>query len=374
MNATGAPLNPVNENALYIAPIRPMATSNIMCYNTATKEVSYTNTLSTLSVSSLTADYITTTFLNDLTLAFDGNGNIKMGDQTTGDFPIGAYAIALGAGAGNSAGSSGQADNAIAIGRDSGNESQGTDAIAIGQNSGSGTQGTNAVSIGRSAGQSGQGSNSVAVGYQASQVGSGFDTVAIGNSAGKTSIAQGSIAIGANAGLLNLGSNAIAIGKNAVTVGTGVSAGGIVLNATGVALNPAQTSSLYVKPVRLVQTSNAYQMSPMLYNATTSEVTYGSFFFTAVRVTAPTTISLLTTLRGRTYIATSAGAQTLTVTNSLTANDTGFYVVIVNGNATGGGDITISGATGNTIVHNKTATNNGGQVHLYWTGTALQAF
>jgi hypothetical protein len=436
MNATGAPLNPVNENALYVAPIRNAQNSNILCYNTATKEVSYTNTLSTLSVNSLTADTITTRLLNDLTIAKDALTNIKVGDAFTGEFPAGNYAIAIGGSAGG--GAIGQGDNAIAIGNTAGLDTQGVDAIAIGTSSGgasqgdgcvaignnagastqgansvaigtsagsstqqssavaigegagSVTQGTRAVAIGRESGTSTQGINAVAVGWRAGNLNQGLNATAVGRDAGQTtqgtgacafgigagstSQGLGSVAIGESAGLANLGSNSIAIGRFATTVG-GSLAQTIVLNAAGVALSPAQASSLYVKPVRAVQTSNAYQMSPMLYNATTSEVTYGTSFFTAVRVTAPSSNALTAVLRGRVFIATSAGAQTLTFTTAgLTANDVGFFVSVKNGNAVGTGDITIAGATGNLTVHNPTATSSGGIVYLYWTGSALQSF
>jgi hypothetical protein len=80
-------------------------------------------------------------------------------------------------------------------------------------------------------------------------------------------------------------------------------------------------------------------------------------------------------MRGRTYIATSTGAQNLTFTTAtLTANDVGFFVLVKNGNATNGGDITIVGATGNVLIHNKTLTASGGVGYLYWNGTALIAY
>ena len=89
----------------------------------------------------------------------------------------------------------------------------------------------------------------------------------------------------------------------------------------------------------------------------------------------PATVALATTSRGRTYIVTSAGAQTLTFTTAtLTANDVGFFVLVKNGNGSLGGDITIAGATGNTVVHNQTAVQNGQVVICYWTGSALVAY
>ena len=121
--------------------------------------------------------------------------------------------------------------------------------------------------------------------------------------------------------------------------------------------------------------ATAYQNSLVMYNSVAGGVTYDTNAYTCVVVTAPSTNALATTMRGRTYIATSTGAQNLTFTTAtLTANDVGFFVKVKNGNPTGGGDITIVGATGNTVIHNKTATTSGGIGYLYWNGTALIAY
>lgn len=373
--------------------------------------------------------------LNDLTIAQDALFNMKLGDAFAGEFPAGGYAIAIGASAGgggigqgdnaiaigNTAGSdtqgvdaiaigafsggSSQGDNSIAIGRDAGqttqsassvaigisagNSAQGSTAVAIGSGAGALSQSTRAVAIGNSAGSASQGINAVAVGWSAGNVSQGLNAIAVGRDAGKTSqgisacafgfgagsSGQGTsaVAIGENAGALNQGANSIAIGKNAITSG-GSFANTTVINATGVAINPAQASSCYIAPVRAAPTATAYQSAPMLYNPTTFEVSYGSSFFTAVLATAPSTIALNATLRGRTYIATSAAAAALTFTNTLTANDTGFYVKVKNGNGVLGFDITIVGATGNLTVFKSSATSNGGIVYLYWTGAALVAY
>jgi hypothetical protein len=58
--------------------------------------------------------------------------------------------------------------------------------------------------------------------------------------------------------------------------------------------------------------------------------------------------------------------------SGLTSSDAGFYVVLHNGNGQGGGDITITGlASGTAIIHNRTATANGGDLYVYWNGTQL---
>jgi hypothetical protein len=113
----------------------------------------------------------------------------------------------------------------------------------------------------------------------------------------------------------------------------------------------------------------------VLFNTATNALSYDTNAYSAVVQAAPATVALATTMRGRTYIVTSTGAQTLTFTTAtLTANDVGFFVLLKNGNATGGGDITIAGATGNLVVHNKTATTSGGVGYLYWNGTSLVAY
>jgi hypothetical protein len=87
-----------------------------------------------------------------------------------------------------------------------------------------------------------------------------------------------------------------------------------------------------------------------------------------------TSAIVLTALsRGNTYLITSAGPASQAISQSgLTSSDAGFYVVLHNGNGTGGGDITITGlASGTAIIHNRTATQNGGDLYVYWNGTQL---
>ena len=121
--------------------------------------------------------------------------------------------------------------------------------------------------------------------------------------------------------------------------------------------------------------ATAYQNQLVFYNTATQALSYGAADY-QVQVTAiPATIALATTQRGRIFILTSTGAQTVTFTTAtLTANDVGFFVKLKNGNANGGGDITISGATGNLTIHNNTATATMGFAILYWTGSALVAY
>jgi hypothetical protein len=59
MNATGSTLNGANANATYIAPLRNVAASTVMCYDPVNKEATYSNVVqcSTLTVSSISGVY-----------------------------------------------------------------------------------------------------------------------------------------------------------------------------------------------------------------------------------------------------------------------------------------------------------------------------
>jgi hypothetical protein len=89
--------------------------------------------------------------------------------------------------------------------------------------------------------------------------------------------------------------------------------------------------------------------------------------------TSVTPITLSPTARGKTFILTGTTTQPFTTTQ-LGLADTGFYVIVHNGNPSGGGDINMTGMTGTSIIHNRTALQNGGDVYLYWTGTGLVGY
>ena len=135
-------------------------------------------------------------------------------------------------------------------------------------------------------------------------------------------------------------------------------------------LGPSSLGALAATPA-----ATAYQNQLVMFNTATNSLSYDTQAYGVQVGTAPSTIALATTQRGRIFILTSAGAQTVTFTTAtLTANDVGFFVKVKNGNANGGGDLTIAGATGNTTVHNNTATVTSGMTILYWTGAALVAY
>ena len=92
-----------------------------------------------------------------------------------------------------------------------------------------------------------------------------------------------------------------------------------------------------------------------------------------LRATSGTAITLSPTTRGNTYILTGTTTQAFTAVG-LVASDVGYFVVVHNGNGVAGGDINLTGMTGTAIVHNRTATQNGGVLYLYWTGAALVGY
>jgi hypothetical protein len=116
----------------------------------------------------------------------------------------------------------------------------------------------------------------------------------------------------------------------------------------------------------------------MMYNATTSTISYAPQIYSALIVATGSTIFILPNQRGRTFILTGAGTVTIS-TAALVAADVGFFANFRNGNGTGTGDITLVGATvgtvaGNLVIHNQTIAVNGGTVTGYWTGTVLQVY
>ena len=171
-----------------------------------------------------------------------------------------SYAVAMGA----LAGQSNQSSNAIAVGYEAGRDSQGTYGIAVGLRTAQTSQGDNAIAVGYQAGQSFQKTGATAIGTSAGSDNQASYAVAMGYLAGATSQGYTALAIGTSAGLLNQKAAAVAVGRDAGTsnqgsyaIAVGEKAGyssqhnnSIVLNATGVALNTAQASSFYVKPVR----------------------------------------------------------------------------------------------------------------------------
>jgi len=232
--------------------------------------------------------------LSGVTGVFDPNVDaIKIGNGA-GTTSQGADGVAIG----HDAGTTSQAADSVAIGHDAATTSQGTKSVAIGNLAATTSQGTRSVAVGYYAGSTSQGQYSVAIGVQAAQdtqgetaiaigyksgnADQGDQAVAIGKEAGESNQTASAVAIGFESGKTNQGASAVAVGDKSGSTSQGASAvaignlagqtnqhdNSIILNASGLALNSAAVSSLYVKPVRAAtEASNV-----VTYNSTSGEV------------------------------------------------------------------------------------------------------
>ena len=197
-------------------------------------------------------------------------------------------AVAVGSGAGNknqghssvavgfNAGKTRQDSSAVAIGADAGEVDQSSNAVAIGTYAGRTQQKEFAVAIGLEAGNDTQGQYSIAVGRDAGKTTQGNHGVAIGHQAGNASQGEGAVAIGrdaGNAGAGGQGDHSVAIGRLAGGSASSTQNNTIILNATGALLDSSYASSFYVKPIREF---DATDLSAVLYNSSTGEITFGS--------------------------------------------------------------------------------------------------
>ena len=225
-----------------------------------------------------------------------GNYNSDSGNIGGGQLKQGQYSISIG----RNSGSTDQSNNSIAIGNEAGKTSQGSKSVSIGNyydssdtsSHGQKNQGISSVSLGDNAGKYWQGNYSIAIGYnsgkgansgtnaqqkqysiaignEAGMTSQNTQTVALGYKAGKTSQGSKSVSIGAYAGQSNQGSNCIAIGPKAGSENPSGYTNTIILNAqTDISLNSSGSGRFYVKPIRMVDTSNTF----LRYNQTNGEI------------------------------------------------------------------------------------------------------
>jgi photosystem II stability/assembly factor-like uncharacterized protein len=253
LNASNAALNATTNAGFYVNPVRNASNTNVVYYNTTTKELTYDTAPSVVSTFNSMSTGIAT--IGDLFVSTIVMPGIRIGTgagASNQDFPciaIGeyagqssqsAYAVAIGSYTGNdnqgtnavalgsSAGQTSQGTNSIAIGTTAGNNNQANASIAIGPSCGQETQGLQAVAVGPSAGQLSQGSRAVSIGLYSGQDTQGTNAVAIGYDAGRTNQKPDAVAIGVAAGNYNQASNAVAVGglaghsnqaSNAVAIG-----------------------------------------------------------------------------------------------------------------------------------------------------------
>jgi hypothetical protein len=147
---------------------------------------------------------------NDVAIARDSAGVLKVTDGSTGlgallagDTTITGTLLAAQSGAGA---------NAFAAGNNAGLTTQGIGAVAVGDQAGETTQGDYSIAIGTQAGETSQGSYSFGIGYRAGFNGQADNSVALGAFAGQSNQATISTAIGWRAGLSTQGTTATAVG------------------------------------------------------------------------------------------------------------------------------------------------------------------
>jgi hypothetical protein len=262
----------------------------------------------------------------------------------------------------------------VSLGRGAGNAADVT-CVNIGQNAGTGGN-TNGVAIGNGAGTGVTTTGTIAIGAGAGGTAQ-LGAIAIGVGAGVGAQAN-SICIGQN-GVQALGPNSIMIGNSTGIGGTTFGTGSIILNATGNTVNPPAGGCFKVLPMRsasaIPSTFTAQTRATLCYNfdLNNGEVTYDNTSFRCSVITAPSTLALNPTVRGSTYIVTSTGSQTLTMTNTLVLGDAGFFVTLKNGNNSTQ-DITLAGVAGATTLHGAGVITNGQSVTLFWNGTTLTAY
>ena len=243
----------------------------------------------------LDGDFTGSVFGDDSTLLVDGVNNKIVGTVDTASLTVSStnvaignsaglvgqngFAVAIGTSAGltnqstkavavgDSAGATTQGEYAVAVGNNAGNTTQGANAVAVGELAGEATQGLSAIAIGNEAGRNSQGMEAVAIGEFAGRNSQGTKAVAIGDAAGYATQGESAVAIGERAGETNQGESAIAIGELAGR--TNQAANSIVLNATGLAVDNTQASSLRIKPIR-----SAVGTTILMYDASSGEVTH----------------------------------------------------------------------------------------------------
>jgi len=280
--------------------------SKVPIYDVVPKEFKYTPTL---TLENPNPDYgATVEFKNPNNRAFinldDKTSTLRLGfvdnENNAGQFngiKLGIDRVAIGRGGsiqgsgsvaiGDEVGYS-QGSEAVAIGANAGQTSQGIYAVAIGTNAGQINQGSDAIAIGRYAGLDTQYENNIAIGVNAGRKVSGNNALCIGWYSGSTSVGDQAVCFGVRSGQFGTGSNTVAIGRNtcyaggptgsenAVYIGYQAGSnttrnGSTIINASGLAINPAADNVCHIYPVRSLANSNYLK-----YNSGTGEVTYST--------------------------------------------------------------------------------------------------
>jgi hypothetical protein len=265
LNATGASLNPANAG-FYVNPVRSTsATSNLLYYNTSTKEITTAagsfvdlSTIQTITAPKIFNDKI---IVNGVTIGSPGNTN-----QNTA---LGNAAFAYG----NS-----NSTNNTAVGHFALSSVMGNSNTAVGENAmrqGSQTAaGSFNVGVGSRALSNGlDGSNNVGVGYDALEVTTGNNNTALGteslryNTSGTGNVGVGASTLSSN----TTGTNNTALGNAANVISSGLTnATAIGYGATVAASNTIQLGN---SNVTNVNTSGSLTANVALTSDITSSFT-----------------------------------------------------------------------------------------------------
>ena len=244
LNASGTGFD-ASSNAFYVNPLRSATQSNVLYYNTATKEITYNTSEAAADISGVWTHDSSNNFYGPsgaaLTQLVGATGNTFGGVQVVTQPFNGSNNTAFGYEAFMLAGS---AEANVAIG---------AKALKSADFNGANT----------------------AVGYEALSLATSANNTAVGNTAAINLTTGGNNTImGTCAGEgLTTGSNNLVLGYQAFASANGDTSGCICLNATGGDFSPAGTlsSQLFVKPIRSATASQT-----LYYNTTTGEITYNT--------------------------------------------------------------------------------------------------
>ena len=196
-----------DTSGFFVDSLAAAETSNIVFYNTTTKELTY-GTMADLRPDRIqNGSYYWD--VDSVTGALNSDQGVYIADDSTNII------------VGQNVDLTNSNQNRVAIGNYAGNSGQGYGTVAVGKGAGETNQNNWSTAVGLNAGQTNQNNSSVAVGHAAAQLYQGSDAVAVGTAAGQYSQSFGAVAVGRGAGHGNQYDNtyqgyaAIAIGFEA---------------------------------------------------------------------------------------------------------------------------------------------------------------
>ena len=245
LNASGDGFD-ASSNAFYVNPLRSATQSNVLYYNTSTKEITYNTSEAATDISGI--------------WTFDSSNNFYGPSGASMNDPQGSAEK-------NTFGGVSVATSVSFSGFN--NTAFGYEAFQLGGDS------EENVAIGGQALKSVEtGGNNTAVGYQALSLATSSGNTAVGTTAGVgLTTGENNTIMGAAGGEgLTTGSNNLVLGYAAFSTAAGDTSGCICLNATGTDFSPAlsdMSSQFFVKPIRSSSQPNA-----LYYEPTSGEITY----------------------------------------------------------------------------------------------------